>query len=105
VRRLDRRRPVAHRLAYRLLERPPPDVDRVQLRAVDPHAEDVRPLAVDVATPHVDLTGHVEVGGGHRGRGAVLARPGLGDDPLFAHVLREQHLPEGVVELVCAAVE
>jgi hypothetical protein len=35
----------------------------------------------------------------------VLAGAGLGDDALLAHALREQGLPEGVVDLVRPGVE
>jgi|GEM_PF-4761232 hypothetical protein len=42
---------------------------------------------------------------GHRGRGAVLARAGLGDDPVFAHIFGKEDLPKGVVEFVCPTVE
>jgi hypothetical protein len=34
----------------------------------------------------------------------VLARAGLGDDPLFAEPLGQEHLAEGVVDLVRARV-
>jgi len=102
---LDGGRPVAHRLGDGLLQGASARRDRVHLGAVELHPEDVGALAVDVALAHVDLTGHVEVGGRHRGRGAVLAGARLRDDALFAHVLRQEDLPEGVVQLVRAAVE
>ncbi len=101
----DVRRPVAHGLVDGLLQRSRPDVDGVHLGVVGSHPEDVRPLAVDVGAAHEHLAVDVEVRGGHRGCGAVLSRARLGDDTLFAHVLRQQHLSERVVQFVRAAVE
>ena len=51
-------------------------------------------------------TSHVEAEQRARGGGrdAVLARAGLGDHASLAHVLREQHLAEHVVDLVRARV-
>ena len=64
------------------------------------HADDVEPLAPDVFGAHVDVALHPQQGR-HRGGGhAMLAGPGLGDEPLFAHAPGQQALAQGVVDLV-----
>ena len=74
------------------------------LRAEQLHATDVGRLALHVLGAHVDLARQAEEGA-RRGRGdAVLAGAGLGDDARLAHLLREQHLAERVVDLVRARV-
>src|SRR5690606_3127350 len=74
------------------------------LRAEQPHAEDVQRLAMNVDLAHVDDAVEAEQGAGGRGGDAVLAGPGFGDDALLAHALREERLAEGVVDLVGAGV-
>ena len=72
--------------------------------AEDLHAHDVGVLLGDVHRAHVDVAGQAEVGR-RRGHGhAVLARAGLGDDALLAHVLREHDLAHAMVDLVGAGV-
>ena len=68
------------------------------------HPEHVERLALDVDGAHVDLA--LEPHQRRRGGGgdAVLAGPGLGDQPGLAHPLGEQRLPEHVVDLVRAGV-
>ncbi len=64
------------------------------------HADDVEALAPDVFGAHVDVALQPQQGR-HRGGGhAVLARPGLGNEPGFAHAPGQQPLPQGVVDLV-----
>jgi len=68
------------------------------------HATDVVRLAHHVLGAHEDDALEPQHGGG-RGRGhAVLAGPGLGQEHLFAHVLGEQALAHGVVDLVGSGV-
>src|SRR5690606_15023221 len=68
------------------------------------HARDVERLAPHVLLAHVD--GALQAEQRRRGRGgdAVLARPGLRDDPLLAELAGEQRLAEDVVDLVRAGV-
>ena len=68
------------------------------------HAIDVQPLAAHVLRAHVDDALEPEPGADGGGRDAVLARPGLGDDPPLAHPQRQERLADGVVDLVRAGV-
>ena len=104
VRRLDVGDPVAHRLVDRVLQRRRARRDRADLGAERPHAQHVRPLALDVLGAHVDDARQVEQRAGGRGRDAVLAGPGLGDDPDLAEPPRQQRLAERVVDLVGTGV-
>ena len=105
MRRLDVRDPVADRLARRLLQRPRAELDRPHLRAEQAHPLDVGALAPHVLGAHVDdaLEPEARAHGGRRD--AVLARAGLGDDPLLAEAPREHRLAERVVQLVRPGVE
>ena len=64
----------------------------------------MRGLAADVLLAHVDDALQPQHGAGGGGCDAVLPRAGLGDDALLAHVLGEEGLAEGVVNLVGAGV-
>ena len=76
----------------------------------DRRAEQLHPLHVRALAPHV-LGAHVddalepEQRARGRGRDAVLAGAGLGDDARLAHALGEQALAERVVDLVRAGVQ
>ena len=105
VGRLDVRDPVADRLARRLLQRLRPELDRAHLGAEQAHPLDVRGLPAHVLGAHVDDAVEAEAGADGRGRDAVLAGAGLGDDPPLAEPLREHRLAERVVQLVRARVE
>ena len=102
--RLDVRHPVAHRLVDGVLERRRAGRHRADLGAERAHPEHVRRLALDVLGAHVDDARQVEQGAGRRGRDAVLAGAGLGDDPGLAEPPGEQRLAERVVDLVGAGV-
>ena len=103
--RLDVRDPVADRLARRLLQRLRAELDRAHLGAEQAHPLDVRRLPAHVLGAHVDDALEPEPRADGRGRDAVLARAGLGDDPLLAEPAREHRLAERVVQLVRAGVE
>ncbi len=105
VRRLDVRDPVADRLARRFLQRLRAEVDRAHLGAHEVHALDVGLLAAHVLLAHVHDALEAEARAHGRGRDAVLARAGLGDDAVLAEPPREHRLAERVVELVRAGVE
>mmetsp|Transcript_17886 Transcript_17886/g.46262 ORF Transcript_17886/g.46262 Transcript_17886/m.46262 type:complete len:219 (+) Transcript_17886:666-1322(+) len=96
--------PVAHRLVDGVFERLGPRVDRVHLRAEHLHPEHVERLAADILRPHVHdaLEPHERAHGG--GGDAVLPRASLGDDALLVQPLRQQRLPNRVVDLVRARV-
>ena len=96
--------PVAQRLVDRRAQRLVAAGDRHHARAEQPHAADVRRLALHVDRAHVDGAGQAEARAGRRARHAVLAGAGLGDDALRAEPLREQRLAERVVDLVRAGV-
>ena len=72
--------------------------------AEQPHPEDVERLPLHVVDAHVDVARQAEQRADGRRRHAVLAGAGLGDDAPLAHPLREQRLPERVVDLVRAGV-
>ena len=69
------------------------------------HPEDVELLPLDVLGAHVDDGLEAEQRADDRGRDAVLAGAGLGDQPRLAHAPREQALPQHLVGLVGAAVK
>ena len=101
----DVRRPVADRLARRVLERARAARDGNDLRAQKFHAEDVEALALDVLLPHEHMALHAEERRDRRRGDAVLPCTRLGDDALLAHALCEQHLPKRIVDLVCARMQ
>ena len=68
------------------------------------HAEDIGRLPLHVLCAHVDHARQAEARADGRGRNAVLARAGLGDDAGLAHPFCEQDLPDAVVDLVRAGV-
>ena len=79
--------------------------DWLHVGAHQAHTEDVHLLSRHVPPAHVHRRVHVKQGADHRRRGAVLAGPCLGDEAVLAGPLRQQGLPERVVEFVGAAVE
>ena len=101
----DVRDPVADRGRHGLLERARPGLHRRDLGAQQPHALHVGLLAAHVLGAHVDDALEAEQRAGGRGRDAVLAGAGLGDDPRLAHAAGEQALAERVVDLVRAGVQ
>ena len=82
-----------------------PNSTGAHLGAEQVHPLDVRRLAAHVLGAHVDDALEAEAGADGRGRDAVLAGAGLGDDPLLAEPRGEHRLAERVVELVRAGVE
>jgi hypothetical protein len=96
--------PVAHRLVHGVLERRAARGHRHHLRPQQLHAEDVGRLPLDVGRAHVDDAFQAEAGADRRRRHAVLAGPGLGDDPRLAHPHGQQDLAHAVVDLVRARV-
>ncbi len=104
VGRLDVGHPVAHRLVDRVLERRRAGGHGADLGTQGAHPQHVRALPLDVLGAHVDDARQVEQRAGGRGRDAVLAGAGLGDDPGLAEPPGEQRLAERVVDLVRAGV-
>ena len=96
--------PVAQRLVHRVLERAGAALDGDDGRAQQAHAHHVELLPAHVLGAHVHGALEVEQGAGGGGGHAVLAGAGLGDHAALAHALREQRLPEDVVDLVGAGV-
>ena len=96
--------PVAQRLVHRVLQRARTGCHRPHFGAEQLHAEHVRLLPLDIDLAHIDDAGQTEARGDRRGRDAMLARAGLGDDARLAHAAREQDLAEAVVDLVRAGV-
>ena len=102
--RLDVRDPVADRLRQRLLEGAGAELDGAHFGAEQVHALDVGALAAHVLGAHVDDALETEARTHRRGRHAVLAGAGLGDDAGLAEPAGEQRLPERVVDLVRAGM-
>ena len=74
--------------------------DGDHLRPQELHPGHVGGLAAHILLAHVDHAFQPEEGRGGGGGHAVHSRPGLGDDPLFPHALRQKGLPQDVVDLV-----
>ncbi len=96
--------PVAERLVDGVLERLRTRLHRDHLGAEQPHPGDVERLPGDVDRAHVDDAFQAEQRARRRGRHPVLTGAGFGDDARLAHLLREQRLPEHVVDLVRSGV-
>ena len=96
--------PVAHRLVDGVLEGRAARRHRANLGAQRLHPQHVGPLPLDVLGAHVDDARQAEQRAGGRGRHAVLAGPGLGDDPGLAEAAGQERLAEGVVDLVGTGV-
>ncbi|GAA3412965.1 hypothetical protein GCM10018952_27810 [Streptosporangium vulgare] len=89
-----------HRLVAGVLEGTAPGRDRYDLRAQRVHPQNVELLPLDVALAHEHGRPEAqERRGGGRGD-AVLARAGLGQQPLPAHPVSEQRLADHIVDLV-----
>ena len=96
--------PVAHCLVQCILERAGTGGHAAHLGAQQFHPEHVDGLAVNVGLAHVHHALLVQAGC-HGGRShAMLAGAGLGNHPFLAHVVRQQTLAHGVVDLVRAGV-
>ena len=104
MRVLDAAGPLAHGLADRVLERARAAVHRVHLRAQQPHAVDIERLPLGVLAAHEHLALHAHERGDGRGSNAVLSRAGFCDHAGLAHLFRQQHLSQHVVDLVRARV-
>ena len=101
---LDIRDPVAQRLVHRVLERLGAGLHRTHFRAQHLHAEHIRLLPLDIDRAHVDDARQAEARAQRRGRNAMHAGAGLGDDARLAHAARQHDLAEHVVHLVRAGV-
>src|SRR5580704_3021831 len=97
--------PVPDRLVGRVLERCRTAVHGHDLGPEQTHLVNVQRLPAHVLATHVDDALEPQGGTRRRRRDSMLTRPGLGDDPALAHAQREQHLADGVVQLVRAGVE
>ena len=104
MRVVDAAGPFAEGFVDGVFERAGAGIDGSHLGAQQAHLVHVERLALGVLASHVDDAFHVEqrrrCGGCH----AVLTCAGFGDQARFAHLLRQQRLPEHVVDLVCSGV-
>ena len=96
--------PEAESLVERILERARAGLDRHDPCAQQVHPVDVLLLPLDIERAHVDHAFEAMPGSDGGGGHAVLAGPGLGDDPLLAHAPCQQCLADGVVDLVGAGM-
>jgi hypothetical protein len=98
------RHPVADRLVDGVFQGACARIHRPHLRAEQFHAQDVRLLPGDVHCAHVDHALQPQ----QRGRGGrgdpVLPRARLRDHPALADALRQERLPQRVVDLVRAGM-
>lgn len=97
---LDRGDPVAVRVVDRVLQGARTGGHRDDLCTEQPHARDVERLALGVDLAHVDRALEFEERRGGGGGDSVLPGTGLGDDAGLAQALRQQRLPQNVVDLV-----
>ena len=97
---LDTARPLTHRLGNRVLQGAGAVRNRDHLRSEKAHLVDIERLALRVHLAHEDHALHTHERRDGRGRHAVLTRTGLRNETRLAHLLREQRLPEAVVDLV-----
>src|SRR5712692_4820099 len=98
------RHPVPYGFRGRVLERLRSASHLFDLSAQQLHAADVHRLAAHVLGAHVNRAREAEASGDGGDGDAVLARTGLGDDALLAHLDGEQRLSDRVVELVGAGM-
>src|SRR5262245_36372314 len=92
--------PITHCLVDGVLQRPAAGVDRADLGAQQPHAEDVERLPLHIFRTHVDVAFETEKRASGGRRNAVLSGAGFGHDAAFPHSHGEKGLPHGVVDFV-----
>jgi hypothetical protein len=92
--------PVAQRLIDGRAQGAITALDRHYGRTEQPHAADIRGLALHVERAHVHGARQPDARTGRRARDTVLARASLGHDALRAQPLREQRLAQRVIDLV-----
>src|SRR6266540_3322681 len=97
-------RPVPHGLVHRVLQRSAAGGDGHDLGPQELHPSDVRCLTDGVFLAHVHHAGKAEEGAGRGGGHAVHPGAGLRDDAALPQPPGQQHLAEGVVDLVRAGV-
>src|SRR5437762_2936054 len=92
--------PVAHCLVDGVLQSTGTGVDAAHLCSEEPHAEDIQLLAAHIFQAHIDHAfeskERADGGAGY----AMLACAGLRNNALLAHTLRQQGLPQAVVDFV-----
>ena len=96
--------PVAQRLVERILERARARKRRHDFGAQQLHAEHIGLLPLDIDLAHIDDAFEPEARAGGRGRDAMLAGAGLGDDARLAHAPGKQDLAHHIVDLVRAGM-
>ena len=95
--------PLPHGLADRVLQGGGSGGDRDNLRSQQTHPVYVQGLPPGVL-PHEHHARHPHEGGSGGGGHAVLSGAGLGDEPGFSHLFRQQRLAQYVVDLMGAGV-
>ena len=96
--------PVADSLVGGVLQRAVAAAHRDDRCAEHLHFPDVQPLPLHVRFPHVDDTLHAGACANGSGSHAMLSGAGFGDDARLAHALREQQLPDGIVDFMRTGV-
>ena len=98
-------RPVSKRLIDSVLQCAGAAGDRYHFSPAKFHLVDVYALTFGIHCAHENLRLHPEQRPNHRRCQAVLAGTGLRDELRFAHVLRQQSLAQGVIDLMSAAMQ
>ena len=88
-----------------ILERARTTFHRVHGGPEQAHAHDVGRLPLHIFRPHIDGAAHAQTGGRHSRGHTVLPGAGLGHQSGLAHILGQQRLPQGVVDLVSAGMQ
>ena len=98
------RHPIAHRLVDGILQGARTRGNAAHIRAQQPHPKHVRALAGDVVGAHIHHAFHAQQRADCRRCDSVLACAGFGDNPFFAHPLRQQTLTQRIIDFMCAGV-
>ena len=64
------------------------------------HALDIDMLTLNIKCAHIDIALHTHERAGGSGGYTMLACTRLGDDVVLPHLLRQQDLPKGIIDLV-----
>ena len=92
--------PVADGFVDRIFQRPRAGGHRHHFRLQQAHPKHVKGLAADVLLAHINDALQTQHRGGGSGGDPVLSGAGFGDDAPLAHKLRQQRLPQGVVDFM-----
>ena len=96
--------PVADRLVGRILEGLVSTVHRIDLSSQHAHALYVRTLALYIQCAHIHAARHIHQSAHRSCSHTMLTCTRLCHDTSLAHLLGNQYLSDGIVDLMCASV-